>query len=83
MKEEGRFAYDERARAEEKLEALRAKSKKLYFIQPVKELLVEDGVATAPPAPPEPEELEIPKAKAKPRDDDDESDGEEADGEEE
>ena len=39
LKEEGRYAYDERDKAEERLEQLRAKSKKLYFIQPIKELL--------------------------------------------
>lgn len=39
MKEEGRFAYDQRAAAEEKLELLRSKSKKLYFIHPVKEVI--------------------------------------------
>lgn len=40
MKEEGRFSYDQRAAAEEKVEQLRQKSnKKLYFIQPVKEVI--------------------------------------------
>lgn len=40
MKEEGRFPYDQRAAAEEKIEQLKLKSaKKLYFIQPVKETL--------------------------------------------
>lgn len=40
LKEEGRFAYDERDKAEEKLAALRNRSsKKLYFIQPIKETL--------------------------------------------
>lgn len=39
MKEEGRFPYDQRAEAEEKLELLRSKSKKLYFIHPVKEII--------------------------------------------
>jgi hypothetical protein len=39
MKEEGRFPYDQRAAAEEKIEQLRQKSKKLYFIQPVKEVI--------------------------------------------
>lgn len=37
LKEEARFPYDQRAAAEEKLEALRQKSKKLYFLQPIKE----------------------------------------------
>lgn len=40
LKEEGRFAYDERDKAEERLAQLRARStKKLYFIQPIKESL--------------------------------------------
>lgn len=44
LKEEGRFAYDERDKAEEKLAALRNRStKKLYFIQPIKETLSESG----------------------------------------
>ena len=37
MKEEARFRYDQRDEAEAKIEHLRSKSKKLYFIQPVKE----------------------------------------------
>ncbi len=37
LKEEGRYTYGERQKAEEKLEALRAKAvKKLYFLQPIK-----------------------------------------------
>ncbi|HUG93441.1 MAG TPA: hypothetical protein VML55_21560 [Planctomycetaceae bacterium] len=41
MKEEARFPYDQRQAAEDKLELLRSKSKKLYFIQPVKELITD------------------------------------------
>ena len=38
MKEEGRFPYQERAAAEEKLGKLQTKSpKKMFFIQPIKE----------------------------------------------
>lgn len=45
MKEEGRFPYDQRAAAEEKIEQLKLKGgKKLYFIQPVKEV-IGDGKA--------------------------------------
>ena len=44
MKEEGRFPYDQKAAAEEKIEQLKLKSKKLYFIQPLKEIIGEDGV---------------------------------------
>ena len=46
MKEEGRFPYDQKAAAEEKIEALRQKSKKLYFIQPVKEVIGADPGTT-------------------------------------
>lgn len=45
MKEEARFPYDQRDAAEEKLEQLRAKSKKLYFIQPIKEAIAESAPA--------------------------------------
>ncbi|MBM81986.1 MAG: hypothetical protein CMJ78_15555 [Planctomycetaceae bacterium] len=41
MKEEARFAYEERDAAEEKLEQLRSKGKKLYFIQPIKVVITE------------------------------------------
>ena len=41
MKEEGRFPYDQREAAEEKIELLRQKSKKMYFIQPLKEVIGE------------------------------------------
>ena len=48
MKVEGRFPYDQRAAAEEKIEQLKLKSaKKLYFIQPVKELLGDGKAAPA------------------------------------
>ena len=40
MKEEARFPYEERAEAEEKMSALQKKStKKMYFIQPIKEVI--------------------------------------------
>lgn len=45
MKEEARFSYAERKAAEERLEQLRSKSKKLYFIQPVKEPITEPAAA--------------------------------------
>ncbi len=45
LKEEGRFAYNEKDKAEEKLALLRSKSKKLYFIQPIKESLNESSAA--------------------------------------
>ncbi|MGE0377767.1 MAG: hypothetical protein AB7I48_06125 [Planctomycetaceae bacterium] len=48
LKEEARFPYDQRKEAEEKLEQLRSRGKKLYFIQPIKEVI--------PPAAPQEEE---------------------------
>ncbi|MFV0441934.1 MAG: hypothetical protein ACK5Q5_00025 [Planctomycetaceae bacterium] len=59
MKEEGRFPYDQRKQAEEKLELLRSKSKKLYFIQPIKEVITDEP----PPAKPDEDEA-LAKAKA-------------------
>ena len=47
MKEEARFPYDQRTAAEEKIEQLRAKSKKQYFIQPVKEVISEPAPVAA------------------------------------
>jgi hypothetical protein len=41
MKEEARFPYDQRDAAEKKVDQLTAKSKKPYFIQPIKEPLPE------------------------------------------
>ena len=41
LKEEARFPYDERDAAEEKLTALRARGKKSYFIQPIKEVITD------------------------------------------
>ena len=43
MREEGRFLYHERDKAEEKLNALLAKGKRRYFIQPIKEPLDSEG----------------------------------------
>lgn len=41
MKEEGRFAYDQRESAEEKVQQLKLKSpKKIFFIQALKETIV-------------------------------------------
>lgn len=48
LKEEARFPYDQRAAADEKLEQLRSKGKKLYFIQPIKEVIT-DGIARPRP----------------------------------
>jgi hypothetical protein len=41
MREEGRFPYDDRNAAEERVQQLKAKSpKKIYFIQTIKETIV-------------------------------------------
>ena len=48
MKEEGRFPYDQREAAEEKIELLRQKSKKMYFIQPLKEVIGGESAGAAP-----------------------------------
>jgi hypothetical protein len=45
MKEEARFPYDQRAEAEKKVKQLAAKTAKTYFIQPIKELIVEAPAA--------------------------------------
>jgi len=71
LKEEGRFAYDERDKAEERLEQLRSKGKKLYFIQPIKETVTGVAVAEEPPAD---EEVEEKKASADTDTDDEEDD---------
>lgn len=81
MKEEGRFAYDQKDAAEEKLETLRSKSKKLYFLQPVKELI---GEGASVPAEAVEEEDEKPKrARAKAAAEDEAEDEEEPEIEEE
>lgn len=76
LKEEGRFTYDQYKQAEEKLELLRSKSKKLYFIQPIKEVISGETAA----APEEPAEAPKPRpSKAKvvaDVDDDEEADDE-------
>lgn len=46
MKEEARFPYEERKQAEQKLEQLRSKSKKSYFIQPLKEPITKEDEET-------------------------------------
>ncbi len=43
MREEGRYPYWEKSAAEERLEMLRARGKRLYFMQMVKEVIVGDG----------------------------------------
>jgi hypothetical protein len=73
MKEEGRFPYDQLAAAHEKIEQLKLKSKKMYFIQPVKEILGEGGVVIVKAAAIELDDEPVkPKKKAPKTDDDDE-----------
>ena len=80
MKEEGRFPYDQLAAAHEKIEQLKLKSKKMYFIQPVKEILGEGGVviAKAPVIDLDDEPVK-PKKKAPKAEDDDEEEEDDAD----
>ncbi len=48
MREEGRYLYHDRDKAEEKLNALLAKGKRRYFIQPIKEPLDSEGNPMVP-----------------------------------
>jgi hypothetical protein len=43
MKEEGRFSYDQKKAAEDRLVVLQARGKKIYFMQLVKELITGAG----------------------------------------
>jgi hypothetical protein len=80
MKEEGRFPYDQLAAAHEKIEQLKLKSKKLYFIQPVKEILGEGGVVIAKPADIDLDDEPVkPKKKAPRAEDDDEEEDDDSD----
>lgn len=75
LKEEGRYAYDERDKAEERLEQLRSKSKKLYFIQPIKEVISDAPPAEETSVPPE--EEEVAEAAPEPEAEADEEEGDE------
>ncbi|MCP4855572.1 MAG: hypothetical protein GY903_13865 [Fuerstiella sp.] len=48
MREEGRYLYHERDKAEEKLQALLARGKRRYFLQPIKEPLDSEGNPMVP-----------------------------------
>ena len=50
LKEEARFPYDQRDEAEAKLKQMLAKGKKLYFIQPIKEIITETITEEVEPA---------------------------------
>lgn len=41
LKEEARFPYDQRKEAEKKLQALLDKGKRMYFLQPIKEVITD------------------------------------------
>jgi len=49
QKEEDRFPYDQRKEAEERLEVLRSKSKRLYWLQAVKEVIGTAPLAVTTP----------------------------------
>ena len=72
MREEGRFLYHERDKAEEKLQALLSKGKRRYFLQPIKEALDADG---NPMIPDDDDSIRSLKKGAKIDDDDDDDDG--------
>ena len=83
MKEEGRFPFDQRDAAEEKIELLKQKSKKMYFIQPLKEVIGEaPGTASTKLITADIEEEEEVRAIKKPKASDDEEEEEEEEEEE-
>ncbi len=71
MKEEGRYPYDQKEAAEEKLAALRARGKRLYFMQMVKELIT-DGTSPVVTIEPVIEDEELNESPVAARSDDDE-----------
>jgi hypothetical protein len=71
MKEEGRFPYDKKDEAEAKLELLRSKSKKLYFLQPVKEII---GESSMPASDVLPSDEDLDEVEVAERSDDEEED---------
>lgn len=77
MKEEGRFPYDQKEAAEAKLEQLRSKSKKMFFMQPVKEAMGDVTPITIESAPEEDEPKVKKDASAEVADDDAENDSDE------
>jgi hypothetical protein len=83
LKEEGRFAWNERDKAEEKLALLRSKSKKLYFIQPIKEAISDSARPADEVAPPADEEIPDEEALGDDEDEAEEVEDEDDDSEEE
>jgi len=51
MKEEGRFSYDQKEAADDRLKVLQARGKKIYFMQLVKELITGEGPVASDPDP--------------------------------
>jgi hypothetical protein len=82
LKEEARFNYDERKQAEEKLELLRSKSKKLYFIQPIKEVITAESAAARAEEEDEDVEVAAPVAKTRSKAEAEEDEEEDEDDEE-
>lgn len=64
MREEGRYLYHERDKAEEKLQALLAKGKRRYFLQPIKEPLDSEGNPMVPDEEEAPKPKKVAKAKS-------------------
>ena len=83
MKEEGRFPYDQRAAAEEKIELLRQKSKKLYFIHPLKEVIGEAPTSAKLVTAEIEEDEEVVVVKRRTSEDEEEEDDDEEEEEEE
>ena len=73
MKEEGRYPYDQKEAAEERLAVLQGRGKKLYFMQMVKKLITGSGEGVQvvePVLDPDDEEVAVVKKKAAPKDED-------------
>jgi hypothetical protein len=56
LKEEARFPYDQRKEAEKKLQTLLEKGKRMYFLQPIKEVITDSPKAAEPEPEPEADE---------------------------
>ena len=77
LKEDSRYPYEQRKEAEERLEQLKSKSKRTYFIQPVKEVLSGEKKVTAEvPEDDDVEEEVLNNEEAEDNDNDDEEDQE-------
>ena len=76
LKEEGRYPYDQKEKAEERLAQLQSRGKKLYFIQPIKEG-ISDAAAPAPEEVPVPDDEEVVDEVESEIDDDDDDEEEE------